>query len=64
MLSFLVGRTNPLGVLHKSEIVNPNEAERRIVNSMMLTTFGQDEISTEQQQEFVITDRISQKVYG
>jgi hypothetical protein len=55
-------RTNPLGVLHKAEIVNPTATERRIVNSVMLATEG-DEATGEQQEEFVRTDRISQKAY-
>ena len=40
----------------------PDEAERRIVNSTMLATEG-DEISAEKQEEFVTTDKISQKNY-
>lgn len=61
-LPFTEARTNPLGVMHKAIIVTPNENERRIVNSTMLTVGG-DEIGVEQQQEFVTTDKISQKVY-
>jgi hypothetical protein len=61
-LPFTKGRTNPLGVMHKAIIVTPNEAERRIVNSTMLVTEG-GEITIEKQQEFVTTDKISQKNY-
>jgi hypothetical protein len=61
-LSFTEGRTNPLGVMHKAIIVTPNEAERRIVNSTMVVTEG-DEISADKQEEFVRTDKISQKNY-
>ena len=56
-------RTNPLGVMHKAEIVNPTDAERRIVNSTMLVVGEADEINSERQQEFVTTDKISQKIY-
>jgi hypothetical protein len=61
-LPFTEDRTNPLGVMHKAIIVTPNDAERRIVNSTMLVTEG-DEIGPEKQREFVTTDKISQKVY-
>lgn len=61
-LPFTEARTNPLGVMHKAIIVTPNEAERRIVNSTMLVTEGED-IAAEKQEEFVRTDRISQKNY-
>ncbi len=57
------GRTSPLGVMHKAIIVTPDESERRIVNSTMLVTEGGDEIAAEKQNEFVRTDRISQKSY-
>ncbi len=62
-LPFTEDRTNPLGVMHKAQIVNPTASERRIVNSTMLVTEG-DENSPEKLQEFVTTDKISQKVYG
>jgi hypothetical protein len=62
-LPFTECRTNPLGVMHKAIIVRPNEAERRIVNSTMLTVGDQEEIGQEQVQVFVTTDKISQKVY-
>ena len=52
-LSFTNDRTRPLGVMHKAEILNPTDRERRIVNSIMLTTAGCDEVSREQQVEFV-----------
>jgi hypothetical protein len=61
-LPFTEARMNPLGVMHKAVIVTPSEAERRIVNSTLLVTEG-EEIAAEKQQEFVRTDRISQKVY-
>jgi hypothetical protein len=61
-LPFTEARTNPLGVMHKAIIVTPNEAERRIVNSTMLVTEG-EEIAAEKQEEFVRTDKISQKNY-
>ena len=60
-LPFTEGRTNTLGVMHKAIIVTPDEAERRIVNSTMLVTEGDDEISAEKQEVFVTTDKISQK---
>jgi hypothetical protein len=62
-LPFAEARTNPLGVMHKAIIVTPNDAERRIVNSTMLTVGDGDEIGVDRQEEFVATDEISQKVY-
>lgn len=61
-LPFTEARTNPLGVMHKAIIVTLDEAERRIVNSTMLVTDG-DEIIAETQEEFVTTDKISKKNY-
>ena len=61
-LPFTEARTNPLGVMHKAEIINPTAAERRIVNSTMLATGG-EELGVEKQQEFVSTDKISEKNY-
>ncbi len=61
-LPFTEGRTNTLGVMHKAIIVTPDEAERRIVNSTMLVTEG-DDISADKQEEFITTDKISQKNY-
>src|SRR5262249_5291832 len=54
-LPFTNERTNPLGVLHKAEIAHPTAKERRIVNSIMLSLAGPDQVSREQQQEFVTT---------
>jgi hypothetical protein len=62
LLPFTEDRTNPLGVMHKAEVVNPTESERRIVNSTMMVTEG-EENSPEKLHEFVTTDKISQKVY-
>jgi hypothetical protein len=61
-LPFTEARTNPLGVMHKAILVTPNETERRIVNSTMLTTEG-EEISDEKKKEFVCTEKISPKNY-
>jgi hypothetical protein len=61
-LPFTEAQTNPLGVMHKAVIVTPNEAERRVVNSTMLVTEG-EETAAETQEEFVRTDKISQKNY-
>jgi hypothetical protein len=61
-LEFTEDRTNPLGVMHKAEIVHPMQAERRIVNSTMLVTEG-EAIGPDKQREFVTIDTISQKVY-
>ena len=61
-LPFTEARTNPLGVMHKAEVMDPTEPERRIVNSTMLVTDG-EENSPEKQREFVTTNQISQKVY-
>ena len=60
-LPFTEDRTNPLGVMHKAEVVNTTESERRIVNSTMLVTEG-EENSPEKLYEFVTTDKISHKV--
>ena len=63
-LPFTEDRTNPLGIMHKAEIVNPTEKERRIVNSILLMTAAPDEVGPEQQEEFLTTEKISPKVYG
>lgn len=62
-LPFTEPRTNSLGVMHKAEIMNPTESERRIVNSMMLSLGDADEIGADAQVEFTTTDAISQKFY-
>ena len=62
-LPFTEARTDPLGVLHKAEIINPTPTEPRIVNSTMLVTGETDEIGQQQQQDFVTTDEISQPAY-
>ena len=61
-LCFTEAKTNPLGVMHKAIIVTPDENKQRIVNSTMLVMEG-NEISVEKQEEFVRTDKISQKGY-
>jgi hypothetical protein len=62
-LPFSESRTNPLGVMHKAEILNAMPSERRIVNSTMLVVGDDAEPGRDQQQEFITTDEISQKVY-
>lgn len=62
-LPFTEARTNSLGVMHKAEIMNPTESERRIVNSMMLSLGDADEIGADAQVGFATTDTISQKFY-
>ena len=62
-LPFTEGGKNPLGVIHKTSIVTPDESEQRILKSMMLAVGEADAIGEEQQQEFVTTNEISKKVY-
>src|SRR5262249_3942766 len=62
-LPFTAGQTNSLGGMHKAEIINPTESERRIVNSTMIVVGDEEAISQERQQEFVITNEISRKTY-
>lgn len=62
-LPFTEARSNPLGVMHKAEILSPMTTERRIVNSMMLAVDEADEISQGHQREFVATEKIDQRVY-
>ena len=47
--------------MHKTEIINPAEAGRRLVNSMMLGTEG-EEIGKDQQEALVHTKEISKKI--
>jgi hypothetical protein len=61
-LPFTEDGANPLGVMHKAEVMDPTESERRIVNSTMLVTEG-EEYSPEEQRKFVTTDRISERNY-
>jgi hypothetical protein len=64
-LPFTADRRNPLGVMHRAEILTPSEAERRIVNSMMLVHGpGTEDVGKRQLEEFIDTDRISPKIYG
>lgn len=66
-LPHTAGRTNPLGVLHEAEALDPGETERRIVNSIMLVAAdepGTEVISEEQQRAFVTTGAISRRTYG
>lgn len=63
-LPYTDARSNPLGVLHKAEIINPDESERRIVNSIMLAAGVPEEIDEETLRSFVATEEISQKLYG
>jgi hypothetical protein len=51
---------NSLGVMHKAVIETPDAAKHRIVNSTMLVT-EKEEFGREQQQQFITTDKISQK---
>ena len=60
-LPFTEDGANSLGVMHKAEVVNLTESERRIVNSTMLVTEG-GEIGKERQEEFVRTNEISKKI--
>jgi hypothetical protein len=60
-LPFSEEQMNPLGVMHKAEIANPSMLERRLVNSMMLVTEG-EEIDKDRQEEFVRTREISKKI--
>jgi len=54
----LINNSKDLGVLHKA-IVEKNPNERRIINSIMLLV-GQDEVSPDQQSDFLGTDKISE----
>jgi hypothetical protein len=62
-LPFSESRTNSLGVMHKAEIVNPMQSERRLVNSTMLVLDAADACGHEQEREFLTSDRISPKNY-
>ena len=63
-MPFTEARTNPLGVLHRAEILTPDESERRVVNSMMLEAGGPEEIGDDQLRAFVKTEEVSKKFYG
>jgi hypothetical protein len=65
-LPYTEAKANPLGVMHKAVIVDPDEQESRIVNSIMLTTadvLKPDAIAAEQEAGFLTTDAISPSVY-
>ena len=55
-LPYTDGRANPLGVLHKAEIIEPDESQRRIVNSIMLEAGGPEEVGDEALRGFVATE--------
>lgn len=65
-LPFTAARVNPLGVMHKAEIVHPDDSQHRIVNSIMLATAAASaaEDATIQEHDFIATDNISPKAYG
>ncbi len=63
-LPYTDARTNPLGVLHKAEIIDPDESERRTVNSVVLTTGGPEGVGEATLRSFFATEEISQKLYG
>ena len=63
-LPYTEARSNPLGVLHKAEIIDPDESQRRIVNSIMLTVGGPEDVGDEALRAFVATEEISQKLNG
>ncbi len=63
-LPYTEAQTNPLGVLHKAEILDPDESQRRIVNSIMLAVGESEEIEAEALKAFVATEEISKKFYG
>ena len=56
-------RTNSLGVLHQAIIDTPDEAQRRIINSTMLSVRELDLVSPDAQGHFVTTDQISPSAY-
>jgi hypothetical protein len=60
-LPFAPARTNPLGVLHKAEILNPDAAERRVVNSILLAADPGEVPGPVGLREFVTTDHISHR---
>jgi hypothetical protein len=65
-LPFAPGASNPLGVMHKAEVVNPTPSERRVVNSVMLEgaeAAAPDAVDAARLDEFVRTDALSQRLY-
>ncbi len=63
-LPYTDARTNPLGVLHKAEVPDPDESQRRVVNSVMLAAGVPEEVGPEALRAFVSTEEISRKPYG
>jgi hypothetical protein len=63
-LPYTEARTNSLGVLHKAENIEPDESQRRIVNSIMLEAGGPEEVGEGTLRAFVSTEEISKKFYG
>jgi len=63
LLEFDTEHPNPLGVLHKAIIDNPDESQCRIINSTMLAAGEPDRVSIAEQHEFVAAEKISPKVY-
>jgi hypothetical protein len=51
------GRTNPLGVLHRAEILDPDDSERLIINSIMLAVGAPEETGQETLRAFVATEK-------
>ena len=51
-------------MLHRAEIIAPDESKRRVVNSIMLAVGGPEEVGDEAVRAFVATEEISRKFYG
>ena len=58
-LEYSASGSNPLGVLHQATIINPDKALHRIINSIMLCVHEPDQVTEQQQIDFVNTDTIS-----
>ncbi len=56
------GSGNALGVLHKAEILDPDESKRRVVNSIMLAAEGTEDVGDEAVRAFVATEEISGRI--
>ncbi len=49
---------NPLGVLHKAEIPEPDPSKSRVINSMMLAVGVPEEVTRAQEEAFVMSEEV------
>lgn len=63
LLPFAEGRQDPLGVLHRAEIPEPDDSQRRVMNSIMLRVDDSETIDPDLLARFVADDAVIGPVF-